>query len=169
MIFIEHPGCSIPPEVCHALSDPGDWPRVLFSRAEVVGSGETGCLWRTSQKLLSETNISIYGFENVLPGTNGMRTANSHRLARQETTDEVWNKAIGRPVASTDDVAGAGSREGNAMFGQPVDRKVRLPESSGDDLGARFRTGVWIIAAKWIGLTVGPHPLLILITFVGRD
>src|ERR1700743_2148012 len=84
MILIKHPGCSIPPETGHAFCDPGDRPGVILARAEVVCRSETGCLGRTGHQFFRQANISVDGFENMLPRTNGMRTTNTHWLSRQE-------------------------------------------------------------------------------------
>ncbi len=108
-------------------------------------------------------------FENMLPRTNGMRTANAYWLPREEAPHEIRKKPVGRPVASADHITRTGSRNTNPMFGQPVDRKIRLPKSSDDDFGAGLRAGVGIVAAQRISLTIGPYPLFILITFVRRD
>jgi hypothetical protein len=40
VIFIEHPGCSVPPEAGHAFSNPGDRLCVVLARAEVIRGGE---------------------------------------------------------------------------------------------------------------------------------
>jgi hypothetical protein len=116
MIFIKHPGRSIPPKGGHALDDPRDWLRVILAWAKVISSSKAGCPWSTGQEYFSKPKVSVQGFENMLPRANGMRTANTHRLSRKKAADEIRNQAIRRPVASADDVAGTSSGNRNPVF-----------------------------------------------------
>ena len=80
MIVIEHPRSPITPEVRHLLGDPRNRPRVFFVRAEVVGIGKSRRAWRSGKQLFCKTHVPVQRFENMLPRTNGMRTANPYRL-----------------------------------------------------------------------------------------
>lgn len=116
MIVIEHPGGSITPKAGHTLGDPRDWLRVLFVRAEVVGSGKSPGARCSGEELFRETHVAVQWFENMLPGTNGMRTTNANWFAREKAPDEIWKEAVSRPVAAADDIAGTGGCNGNSVL-----------------------------------------------------
>jgi hypothetical protein len=164
--IVEDPGGTVAPETGHLFGDPGDGANVRIRGAEVVGGRKARVV---GEKFLGEQDVSVQRLEDVLPGTNRVRPTNADGLAGEEAAHQVGQQAIAGPVAATDDVAGSGSGEGDAVTIESVDGKVGLAEGSADDLGAGLAAGVGIVAAEWIGLAVGPDPLLVLVALVGGD
>ena len=62
--------------------------------------------------MFGEGDVAVEGLEDVLPGADGVRAADADGLAGEEAADEVGDEAVERPVASADDVAGAGGGDG---------------------------------------------------------
>ncbi len=52
----------------------------------------------------------------MLPWAGGMGVANNHRSILLECAQDVGDQTICRPIATADDVAGAGRCQGNAFF-----------------------------------------------------
>ena len=50
--------------------------------------------------------IAGQGFQNMLPGADGLGRADHQCLSRIQGAQEVGHKAVGGPVAAADDVAG---------------------------------------------------------------
>ena len=65
------------------------------------------------EEFFGEKDVAVKGLEDVLPGADGVGMANADGLAGEEAADEVGEKAVGGPVAAADDVAGAGSGDGD--------------------------------------------------------
>ena len=82
------------------------------------------------------------GFEDVLPGADGVRVADEDGGAGEEAADEVGDEAVDGPVASADDVAGAGGGDGYSVVGDFVGVEVALAEGCGGDFGAGLGAGV---------------------------
>ena len=119
--------------------NPRNRPRVFFIWAEVVGGGKSRRAWRSGKQLFRKAHVSVQRFENMLPRTYGMWTANAYGLTRKEASDEIGDKTIGRPVASADDVAGAAGGEGLSVSYPP--RRGRSPLPGAEHRGPWTRSG----------------------------
>jgi len=105
----------------------------------------------------------------MLPGPDGVGAADEDGLFGEEAADEVGDETVSRPVAATDDVAGAGGGEGDAVVGEFGEGEEGLAVGGGDDLSAGLGAGVRVIAAEGISLAIAPDPFLVLIALVGGD
>ena len=77
---------------------------VVFG-AEVPGAGIF--LWILPQGG-AELQITAEGFQDVLPGPNGMGIADADGLMSAQGADAIGNEAVRTPVAAADDVARPG-------------------------------------------------------------
>ena len=84
----------MPQKSGHALGDPGDGPCVFFAGAEVVGGGEACRVWRSGEEFFGEAHVAVQRFEDMLPGTNGMGTADAHGLAGEEAANEIGDETV---------------------------------------------------------------------------
>ncbi len=124
MVVVEDTGGSVAPEVRHAFGYPGDGAGVIFVGAEVVGSGEACGFGGWGEEFFGEADVAVDGFEDVLPGANGLGAADADGFAGEEPADEIGDEAVGGPVAAADDVTGAGGGDGYFVFGEFVDGEI---------------------------------------------
>ncbi len=166
-VFVEDPGGVVAPVLDHAGDDPADGLGVVVGGAEVEGGGVAG--GAGGEEVLGELDVAEDGFEDVLPGADGVGAADADGLAGEEAADEVGDEAVGGPVAAADDVAGACGGDGAVVVGDAVDGEVTLAEGGGDDLGAGLGAGVGVVAAERVGFAVAPEPLFVFVALVGGD
>ncbi len=166
---VENPGGTTAPKGSHLLGNPGHGAGVGVGGAEVVGGRKA---WIMGEQLFGEQYVAVEGLEHMLPGADRVGMANGDRLAGEEAADQVGEKAVRGPVATTDDIARAGGGDGNVMavgLAEGVDRKIGLAEGGADNLRAGLAARIGVVAAEGIGLAVGPNPFLVLVTLVGGD
>jgi hypothetical protein len=153
------------------IGDPGDRLGIGFGGAEVIGSGVVGCLRSVgSEQFFREGEVAVEGLQDVLPGTDCVGVADENGGVGEEAADEVRDETFDGPVSATDDVAGAGSGDGDFMLDKFGGVEVALAKGGGGDLGAGLGTGVGVVAAEWVGLFVGAEGLPVVVALVsGND
>ena len=72
----------------------------------------------------------------MLPGANGGGIADLKRLVGGEGADDIGDEAIGGPVATADDIAGAGRCDRGMVLCVVRGIEEGIASGTGDDLGA---------------------------------
>ena len=163
---IETPRGAASPQPFQLIGDPRDRFGVRLGGAEVPGRCETSGIFRES---LRKHKVSAKRLEDELPRPDGGRASNQARSTCEESPEEVRDELVACPIAATDRIAGASTREGDAMIFDGCRREERLPVRSRHQLGATLGIGIWIPATHGLILAVSPHPFSVCIAFVARD
>src|SRR5262249_38994286 len=77
---------------------------VILGWAEVPGGGEPLI---ALDETFAQEQIASEGFENVLPGADGIRPPEHAWLAGDDAANEIRDDAVRREIAAADDVAGS--------------------------------------------------------------
>ena len=88
----------------------------LPARAETEGIG----LVRAGAEALRQAQAAAERLQHVLSGPGGGRVGNADRLAAPKSPHRIGHDPVGRPVAATDHVAGAGNAKVGGLVRQPV-------------------------------------------------
>src|ERR1700733_15804624 len=100
----------------------------------------------------------------MLPGPNRLGISQSDRLGCLERTHAVGDQTILRPIAATDDVAGACRCDRRAAAKEAISKTHR------QEFGASLAVAVGIMAAETIAFDKGSAFTIIFIDFIaGHD
>ncbi len=92
------------PAATELLDEFADRDNLVFRRTEIPRPGELVTLRRSA---MPEQEVAAERLQNVLPGTDGARTANDGSRSRLGRAGEVGDYPVDGPVAATNDIAGA--------------------------------------------------------------
>ena len=128
--------------LCIDLVDPGARPVAqrplhqlahavvgLELRAEIEGIG----LVRAGAEALRQAQAAAERLQHVLSGPGGGRVGNADRLAAPKSPHRFGHDPVGRPVAATDHVAGAGNAKVGVRGGwlpQKLARQLAIASSA---------------------------------------
>src|ERR1019366_1166058 len=99
--IILYPARAFAPSVGQTIHDPRYWLGIFVIWTEVPGFAISRALF---PELFRQHQIAGQRLQNILPGANGVRVANAHRLASHDGAHDVGNEPIFRPVAATNHV-----------------------------------------------------------------
>lgn len=111
---------------------------------------------------LCDHQVGIERLQHMLVGPRRVRVAHLDRLLGIGCTDAVWDDAVGRKIAATDDIAGTRRRYGTAALGEEA-----LGKAVRHELGAALTVGVRVVAVKRLILAIAPDPFLVLVDLIG--
>src|SRR5687768_11063533 len=111
------------PELGELIRQILDGNGVIARRSKVPSLGKSGFARGES---LCQHEIAAQRLEYVLPGTDRVRTTDNDGSVRDDATHKIGDNSIFRPVAATDNVAGARRSNQHARLpsekGSPVSR-----------------------------------------------
>ena len=132
----------------------------LVRGAEVPGTLVAAALTQHSGP---QPEVAGERLQDMLPGTNGIGVAHDDGFARHEGSHGVGDDPVGCPVATADDVAGAGR-----CCCRPVGEEA-LAVRGRDQLRAALAGAVRIAAAHGVRLSERPIVFVVLVALVAGD
>ena len=109
------------------------------------------------------------GSSTCCQGRIGIGAPDQHRSLCLKSSDQVGNKPVLGPVASTNHVSGPRSSHRDIVLLHPGDRKKGAAVSRAYDLRAGLAGGIGIVTAEGIRFAIGPDPLPVFVALVGRN
>ena len=162
--------------LCIDLVDPGARPvaqRLLHQlahavvglqlRAETEGIGQV----RAGAEALRQAQAAAERLQLVLSGPGGGRVANADRLAAPKSPHRIGHDPVGRPVAATDHVSGAGNAKVGGLV-RLAAAKAGAPASD-RQFRRRLAAAVGVMAAEGIVFAVAVEPLFVALHILGGD
>jgi len=124
----------------------GDRQVAIVFGAEVPGSG---ILFRILPQSGAELQVAAEGFQDELPGPDGMGAADANGLVSAQGADAIGYEAIHTPVAAADNVArpgGGGAETGAARRNLRILGTRSTPFGMNIDCGGRIRNCIYSLA-----------------------
>ena len=111
----------------------GDSQMAAVLGSEVPGAG---ILFRILRKKGAELQVAAEGFQDMLPGPDGMGAADADGLMSAQGADAIGNETFRAPVAAADDVArpGGSGADDPVLCGALREKRIQIIKFGGRSL-----------------------------------